>query len=158
MLSDHWLVRREAKHLTAEDAGAGADPRVAHERYRRLRSSQAVQVALDMHDITDAVRVAQAAADAGADLIEIGDPLIEAAGLRAIEQVKTAVNDTPVVAEMMSADWGRDQVVLAAQAGADIVQLIGPATAASVRAAVDAGRRLAFPSSLTPLPTAATDG
>lgn len=63
----------------------------------------------------------------------------------AIEQVKTAVPDTAVVAEMMSADWGRDQVVLAAQAGADIVQLIGPATTASVRAAVDAGRRLGVP-------------
>ncbi|WP_051173879.1 orotidine 5'-phosphate decarboxylase / HUMPS family protein [Amycolatopsis orientalis] len=143
--SERWLVRREADHLAAESTTAGTDPHRVHERYRRTRSRRSVQIALDMHDVTDAIRVAQAAADAGADFIEIGDPLIKAVGLDAIEQVKTAVGDTLVVAEMMSADWGRDQVVLAAQAGADIVQLIGPATTASVHAAVEAGRRLAVP-------------
>lgn len=39
-----------------------------------------------------------------------------------------------VVAEMMSADWGRDQVAIAAEAGADVVLLIGPATSANVSA------------------------
>lgn len=43
---------------------------------------------------------------------------------------------------MMSADWGRDQVELAAEAGADVVLLIGPASIASVSAAVGAARRL----------------
>jgi 3-keto-L-gulonate-6-phosphate decarboxylase len=55
------------------------------------------------------------------------------------------VPDVAVVAEMMSADWGRDQIVLAAESGADVVLLIGPASEASVTAAVDAGRRLGLP-------------
>lgn len=46
---------------------------------------------------------------------------------------------------MMSADWGRDQVEQAADAGADLVLLIGPATRASVTAATDAASRLGVP-------------
>ncbi|WP_091629153.1 orotidine 5'-phosphate decarboxylase / HUMPS family protein [Amycolatopsis saalfeldensis] len=143
--SDRWLVRREAEHAAMTDPAEDDDPRRVRERYRRIRNHRSVQIALDLHDVAGAVQIAEAAADAGADFIEVGDPLIKEAGVRAIEQIKSAVEDTPVIAEMMSADWGRDQVVLAAQAGADIVQLIGPATTASVRAAVDAGRRLAVP-------------
>lgn len=72
----------------------------------------------------------------------MGDPLIKQVGLGAIEAVKRRVPDATVVAEMMSADWGRDQVILAAEAGADVAFLIGPASLASVSAAVEAGRRL----------------
>ncbi|WP_123809763.1 hypothetical protein [Micromonospora globispora] len=74
-----------------------------------------------------------------------GDPLIKSVGTAAITAVKAACGDAVVVAEMMSADWGRDQVILAAEAGADIVLLIGPASVASVSAAVGVGRRLGIP-------------
>jgi 3-keto-L-gulonate-6-phosphate decarboxylase len=66
-------------------------------------------------------------------------------GLGTVERIKRHVPDTAVVAEMMSADWGRDQVVPAAEASAGVVLLIGPATVASVAAAVDSGRRLGVP-------------
>ncbi|MGW1682845.1 orotidine 5'-phosphate decarboxylase / HUMPS family protein [Saccharopolyspora sp. NPDC002376] len=101
-----------------------------------------MQIALDMRDINDAIVVARAAVAAGADYIEIGDPLIKEVGVSGIEQIKAAVPEATIVAEMMSADWGRDQVVLAAQAGADVVLLIGLAAIASVSAAVEAGQRL----------------
>ncbi|MFD8497700.1 orotidine 5'-phosphate decarboxylase / HUMPS family protein [Amycolatopsis sp. NPDC059657] len=143
--SSRWLVRREAGHTAVTAQEQPEDTDRTRERFRRIRNRRAIQVALDLSDINDAVRVARAVASAGVDFIEVGDPLIKKVGVGAIEQIKTAVEDTKVVAEMMSADWGRDQVMLAAQAGADIVQLIGPATAASVHAAVDAGRRLAVP-------------
>ncbi|RFS37688.1 hypothetical protein D0Q02_31175 [Micromonospora craniellae] len=148
--SARWTVRREADAiLQAGDRTVGVSPEPAHGmtrgEFRRLRGHQAVQVALDLHDLEHALRVAEALAEADVDLIEVGDPLIKQVGVRAIEQIKQAVGATRVVAEMMSADWGRDQVELAAGAGADVVQLIGPATAASVAAAVEAGRRLGTP-------------
>lgn len=118
------------------------------EVYRGLRGRRSVQIALDLHDLDQAAAVATAVAAAGADLIEIGDPLIKQAGVAAIGHIKRLVPDMHVVAEMMSADWGRDQVVLAAEAGADAVLLIGPSTAASVSAAVEAGKRLGVPISL----------
>ncbi len=83
---------------------------------------------------------------AGARFVEVGDPLIKSSGVAAaIERIKQRVPHAAVVAEMMSADWGRDQVILAAEAGADVVLLIGPASIASVSAAVEASRRLGLP-------------
>jgi 3-keto-L-gulonate-6-phosphate decarboxylase len=148
--STRWLVHREvdAIETVAGSQGGAADARTGmarREDFRRLRGRHAVQIALDLHDLDHALHVAEALAAAGVDFVEVGDPLIKQAGVRAVEQVKRVVGATRVVAEMMSADWGRDQVEQAAEAGADVVLLIGPATAASVSAAVEAGRRLGTP-------------
>ncbi len=123
-------------------------PLLSREEYRGLRGSRAIQVALDVHDVESAQRVALAVASVGVDFIEVGDPLIKRVGLDAIRAVKETCPQVRVVAEMMSADWGRDQVAMAAQAGADAVLLIGPATTASVRAAAQAGLRLGVPVAL----------
>ncbi|MGH3837394.1 MAG: orotidine 5'-phosphate decarboxylase / HUMPS family protein, partial [Pseudonocardiaceae bacterium] len=148
--SQSWLVQREAEVINGhKNCSArkvlpfGGPP--SREAFRRLRDRRSVQIALDLHDLDLAVEVAQAAAAAGMDLIEVGDPLIKKVGIDAVEHIKNRVPQMTVVAEMMSADWGRDQVILAAEAGADVVFLIGPATTASVSAAVDAGRRLGVP-------------
>lgn len=148
MRSSSWLVRREAEALHQEMKEPSAPSRHApspSEAFRRLRGGRSLQVALDLHDLDHAVTVARAAASAGADFIEVGDPLIKHVGLQAVERVKREAPDVAVVAEMMSADWGRDQVAMAAEAGADVVLLIGPATSANVSAAVSAGRRLGVP-------------
>ncbi|MCW6003746.1 HEAT repeat domain-containing protein [Micromonospora sp. CPCC 205371] len=141
--SESWLVRREVEALlrgVREPSGPSSS-----EAYRRLREGRSVQVALDLQDLDHAVVVARAAAGAGADFVEVGDPLIKHVGLHAVERIKREVPDVAVVAEMMSADWGRDQVAMAAEAGADVVLLIGPATSANVAAAAGAGRRLGVP-------------
>jgi 3-keto-L-gulonate-6-phosphate decarboxylase len=146
--SEDWLTRREGFSIERESAPTSASTTARfnpRETYRRLRGGRAIQVALDLHNLDRAVEVAVAAANAGADFIEIGDPLIKTAGLAAIEQIRKQVSDSLVVAEMMSADWGRDQVELAVEAGADVVFLIGPASSASVAAAAEAGRRLGAP-------------
>ncbi|MFH9863015.1 orotidine 5'-phosphate decarboxylase / HUMPS family protein [Streptomyces sp. NPDC017202] len=147
-----WLVRREAEAFTRSAQESGPVPSVSSlaapsppDAYRRLRGGRSIQIALDLHDLDQAIEVAQAVAAAGADFIEVGDPLIKTVGVIAVERIKRAVPHVTVVAEMMSADWGRDQVVLAAEYGADVVFLIGPASTASVAAAVDAGRRLGVP-------------
>ena len=139
--------RRSANPLTVREARREG-PLLSREQYRALRGSRAVQVALDVHDIEHAQRVAACVASVGVDFIEVGDPLIKRIGLDAIRVVKETCPQVRVVAEMMSADWGRDQVTMAAQAGADAVLLIGPATTASVRAAAQAGLRLGVPVAL----------
>jgi 3-keto-L-gulonate-6-phosphate decarboxylase len=140
--SQWWLLQRERDLVPGRLPLQAPSARHA---FRRLRDQRCVQVALDLRDLGLAVKVAQAATQAGAELIEVGDPLIKEYGLRAISEIKRCVPDAIVVAEMMSADWGREQVVLAAEAGADVVLLIGPATASSVSAAVVAGGRLGVP-------------
>ncbi|MGC4857053.1 orotidine 5'-phosphate decarboxylase / HUMPS family protein [Micromonospora sp. DT4] len=143
-----WLVRREAEALDPEgDRAADVpwDAPVSREAFRRLRGARTIQVALDLADLDQAVAVARAAARAGVDFVEVGDPLVKQHGIQAIERIKRDVPQVVVVAEMMSADWGREQVALAAGAGADVVFLIGPASVASVAAAAEAGRRLGVP-------------
>jgi HEAT repeat protein len=141
-VSPDWLVRQEADAaltILEGDALSGfpSDVSLRRTAYRRLRGQRHLQVAMDMHDLDEATTVAIAAAEAGADFLEVGDPLIKRVGLAAVEHLKRHVPKTPLVVEMMSADWGRDQVILAAQAGADIVLLIGPASTSSVADAVD---------------------
>lgn len=137
-----WLLKRERdRHAHRGSLQAPSD----RQGFRQLRDGRCVQIALDLRDLDLAVRVARAAVQAGVDLIEVGDPLIKEYGLRALSEVKRQVPEAVIVAEMMSADWGREQVVLAAEAGADAVLLIGPATASSVSAAVAAGTRLGVP-------------
>ena len=143
---NRWPLAAEANRWGA--LGANGEPtsdRSPNEEYRALRGRRVVQVALDVPDLDRAVAVAAAAVAGGASLVEVGDPLIKEVGLGAVEAVKRQVPDATVVAEMMSADWGRDQVTLAAEAGADVAFLIGPASLASVSAAVEAGRRLGVP-------------
>lgn len=139
--SSHWLTAREAEAVQRRHTPR-SEPMSARERYRRRRGDRSVQVALDVHSLDRAVEIASVSAAAGVDFLEVGDPLIKKAGSVAIETVKRHAPDTAVVAEMMSADWGRDQVELAAEAGADVVLLIGPASIASVSSAVAAARRL----------------
>ncbi|MEW2386069.1 orotidine 5'-phosphate decarboxylase / HUMPS family protein [Micromonospora sp. NPDC047707] len=143
--STNWLVRTEANLLEHHDTATSAAAGISKEAFRRLRDGRALQVALDVRDTDHAISVAQAAASAGVQFIEIGDPLIKSVGVQAISAVKQRTPGAWIVAEMMSADWGRDQVVLATEAGADVVLLIGPASVASVSAAVEASKRLGVP-------------
>ena len=139
--SSHWLTTLEAKAVRQRHALLPGATSV-REQYRRRRGKRSLQVALDVHTLDRAIEITKAAVDAGVDFIEVGDPLIKRVGVEAIEAIKRLGSDTAVVAEMMSADWGQDQVELAAEAGADVVLLIGPASIASVSAAVAAARRL----------------
>lgn len=143
--SESEIVAREGTELAAALSSDGDETttlRPTSEWYRRLRGGRHLQIALDLGDLAIAVDVARAAVAGGATFIEVGDPLIKAHGVAAIEAVKLAVPDAVVVAEMMSSDWGRDQVETAVAHGADAVLLIGPATLASVAAASSAARRL----------------
>ncbi|MBV9691894.1 MAG: orotidine 5'-phosphate decarboxylase [Ktedonobacteraceae bacterium] len=110
--------------------------------FRRRRGGRSIQIALDCLDIERAINVAKIAKEEGADFLEVGDPLIKSQGVTAISKIKQATSEIPIVAEMMSADWGQDQVELAATHGADLVFLIGPASQVSVQRAVSMARRL----------------
>ncbi|MFF0494288.1 orotidine 5'-phosphate decarboxylase / HUMPS family protein [Nocardia sp. NPDC004068] len=139
--SSDWLTAREARAVAQRHASPPAGSTV-RERFRRRRGRRALQIALDVHSLDRALHLTRAAVDADVDFLEVGDPLIKRTGVEAITAIRRTAPNTTVVAEMMSADWGRDQVELAAEAGADVVLLIGPASIASVSAAVAAARRL----------------
>jgi 3-hexulose-6-phosphate synthase/6-phospho-3-hexuloisomerase len=105
-----------------------------------------LQVALDLLELSRALRIAEEAIAGGADWVEAGTPLIKSEGMEAVRAVKARFPDRTVIADMKVADTGFLEVEMAARAGADIVCILADAddavVAESVRAASQFGVQL----------------
>jgi len=99
-----------------------------------------LQVALDLIRLEDALRIANAAADAGAHILEAGTPLIKSEGIRAVKELKSRFPDKTIFADMKIMDTGYLEAKMAAEAGANIVQVLGAAPDDTIKEAVKAGK------------------
>jgi len=108
-----------------------------------------LQVALDVLSIKDALILGRQAVLGGADIIEVGTPLIKSEGIVAVRKIKDALNghDVLVVADLKIIDSGSVEAKLAFDAGADVVTVLGSATAQTISEAVSvaskAGKKIA---------------
>jgi 3-hexulose-6-phosphate synthase / 6-phospho-3-hexuloisomerase len=100
-----------------------------------------LQVALDFENGSRALLAAREAAEAGADWLEAGTPLIKSEGLDAVRQLKKAFPDRRIVADMKVMDTGAFEVELAAKAGADLVTVLGAADDETIADAVRGGEK-----------------
>lgn len=100
-----------------------------------------VQISLDLTSLDDALETARIAVDAGVDWLEAGTPLIQAHGLRAVERLRAAFPDHPIVADLKIMDGGYLETEMAARAGANLVVVMGRAHEATIRKSVEAGRK-----------------
>ncbi|MBM3985446.1 MAG: bifunctional hexulose-6-phosphate synthase/ribonuclease regulator [Planctomycetes bacterium] len=116
----------------ASDAAAGADP-VAAARPR-------LQVALDFNALSRARRAAEEAVAGGADLLEVGTPLLKSEGLDAVRELRAAFPAVPIVADTKTMDAGRAEMEMAAKAGASCATVLGVASPSTLRECVEAGR------------------
>lgn len=98
-----------------------------------------VQVALDAPDLRDATLLAERLVEGGVRRVEAGHLLIKVAGLRAVVELRRAVEGAYLVADMKTMDTGADEVRAAAAAGADAVMVCAAASNATLEAAVSAG-------------------
>jgi 3-hexulose-6-phosphate synthase/6-phospho-3-hexuloisomerase len=99
-----------------------------------------LQLALDFVDLKRAVKNAEAAVAGGADWLEAGTPLIKSEGLEAVRELRRRFPQATIVADMKIMDAGRIEVEAAAKAGANIVDVLGAASDATIRECVEAGR------------------
>jgi 3-hexulose-6-phosphate synthase/6-phospho-3-hexuloisomerase len=99
-----------------------------------------LQLALDFVDLKRAVKCAQAGISGGADWLEAGTPLIKSEGLEAVRELRRLFPNTPLVADMKIMDAGRTEVETAAKAGANIVDVLGAASDATIRECIQAGK------------------
>jgi 3-hexulose-6-phosphate synthase/6-phospho-3-hexuloisomerase len=100
-----------------------------------------VQISLDLTSLDEALETAEIAVDAGVDWLEAGTPLIQAHGLRAVERLRAAFPDHPIVADLKMMDGGYLETEMAARAGASLVVVMGRAHEATIRKSVEAGRK-----------------
>ncbi len=98
-----------------------------------------LQVALDFVDLPRALKVARLALAGGADILEIGTPLIKSYGMDAVRRFRAEFRDAVLVADMKIMDTGRLEVETAAKAGANIVTVCSASGLATVRECVEAG-------------------
>ena len=99
-----------------------------------------LQVALDFVDLERAIEVAGEAVEGGVDWIEIGTPLIKSEGLNAVRAMRQAFPNHKIIADMKTIDAGRTEVETAAKAGANIIDVLGASSDATIAECVDAAR------------------
>ncbi|WP_326837363.1 3-hexulose-6-phosphate synthase [Amycolatopsis rhabdoformis] len=99
-----------------------------------------LQVALDVLDLPSALTLAGQVAD-HVDILELGTPLVKAAGIAAVSAIKAAHPDKLVFADLKTADAGELEAALAFEAGADLVTVMGTVDDDTIRGAVAAGTK-----------------
>lgn len=99
-----------------------------------------VQACLDVQSVAEAIDVAHMAVRAGVDWLEVGTPLILFAGIGSIRTIAAAFPDRKIMADMKLVDGARKYVLAAAEGGASMVSVCGPASDATIRAAVSGAR------------------
>ncbi len=99
-----------------------------------------LQLALDFVDISRALTVAEMAVPAGVDWLEAGTPLIKSEGLNAVRELRRHFPQHTIVADMKIMDAGRMEVEAAAKAGANLVDVLGAASDATIAECVQAGK------------------
>jgi 3-hexulose-6-phosphate synthase/6-phospho-3-hexuloisomerase len=99
-----------------------------------------LQVALDFVDLHRAMGVAEAALAGGADILEVGTPLIKSEGLDAVRALRERFGEAMIVADTKTMDAGKIEAEAAAKAGATVMTVLGCADEATIRECVEAGR------------------
>lgn len=100
-----------------------------------------IQVALDLRDLDEALRIGEAAYRGGAEWVEAGTPLIKNVGMEAVRRLRQRIPSATLVADLKTLDTGWLETEIAAQAGADIVCLSGLAHDNTIRDAVGCAKK-----------------
>ena len=99
-----------------------------------------LQLALDFVDLKRALKSAKAGISGGVDWLEAGTPLIKSEGLHAVRELRRLFPNSTIVADMKIMDAGRTEVETAAKAGANIVDVLGASSDATIRECIQAGK------------------
>ncbi|MEM0083137.1 MAG: 3-hexulose-6-phosphate synthase, partial [Candidatus Nezhaarchaeales archaeon] len=100
-----------------------------------------LQVAIDERYLKDGLSIAEACYKGGAEILEVGTPLIKSAGLEAVKEFRRRFPYATIVADLKTFDTGWLEVELAAEAGADIVTVLGATDDYTIKDAVGAARK-----------------
>jgi 3-hexulose-6-phosphate synthase/6-phospho-3-hexuloisomerase len=99
-----------------------------------------IQIAIDLPDINDALKLAEIGVKAGVDWLEAGTPLIIRRGVDAIGAIARAFPHMPVLADYKTMDSGGRNVHLTAEQGGKLMTVCAGATDETIAAAVAASK------------------
>ncbi len=99
-----------------------------------------VQISLDLVDVSEALKTAEMALDAGIDWLEVGTPLIIAHGMEGVKALRKQYPEVPIVADLKTMDGGWLEAELMAKAGATHLVVMGVAHQETIELVVKAGK------------------
>jgi 3-hexulose-6-phosphate synthase len=99
-----------------------------------------LQLALDLVDIPGAKELIKEV-EPFIDIVEIGTPVVINEGLRAVKEIKQAFPNLKVLADLKVMDAAGYEVMKAAEAGADIITILGVAEDMTIKGAVEEARK-----------------
>lgn len=99
-----------------------------------------LQLALDLVDIPQAIEVIKEVQE-HIDIVEIGTPVINKQGLKAVTEVKAAFPNLVVLADVKIMDAAGFEVSQAVAAGADIVTILAQAEDSSIKGAIEEAKK-----------------
>jgi len=107
---------------------------------KSLFTPPVVQVAIDVLNIDDALRVAEAAVKAGVDWLEAGTPLVTFAGTDCIGALARAFPGVPVLADYKCMDGARKYALETKAQGGRLCTVCAQAADATIRTMIAAGK------------------
>jgi 3-hexulose-6-phosphate synthase / 6-phospho-3-hexuloisomerase len=121
--------------MTRPETGARPGPSATAPRERPR-----LQVALDFLQLSRARAAAAEAVAGGADILEVGTPLLKSEGLDAVRALREQFPGVPIVADTKTMDAGRAEMEMAAKAGASYATVLAVSSAGTIRECVEVGR------------------
>jgi 3-hexulose-6-phosphate synthase len=100
-----------------------------------------IQVSIDVTTLEEALALAQGAARAGVDWLEVGTPLLLAEGLHAVRAFRQEFPAHPIVADLKTMDGAGLEAEMMFKAGANMTVVMGQAHDASIVEQVKMARR-----------------
>ncbi len=104
-----------------------------------------LQVALDFLELSRALKCAREAVAGGAEILEVGTPLLKSEGLDAVRKLRAEFPaakhpNLRIVCDTKTMDAGRLEFEAAAKAGAHVATVLATASDSTIRDCVEAGR------------------
>jgi len=124
-----------------DELGMPSDRKLEELSIQPIRTVTKLQVALDLRDLDEAIKIARKSARGGVDWIEAGTPLIKACGMDVVRKLRLLFPHKVIVADLKTMDTGFLETEMAAMAGADVVCILGIAPDSTIEDAVGAGKK-----------------
>lgn len=99
-----------------------------------------LQLALDLVNSTEAIELVKEVEES-IDIVEIGTPVINLEGLKAVEALKNAFPNLEVLADMKVIDASAYEVANASKHGADLVTILALAADSTIKSAVEEAKK-----------------
>ena len=102
----------------------------------KLLNQKNLQVALDLIDLKKAEEIAKLSVEAGADILEVGTPLVKSSGINGIKRIKEIAKDRIVLADTKTADAGDVEAEIVHLGNANIMTVLGIMDDATIESAI----------------------